>query len=101
MRVAFLLLAEQAFFRREDRSSAVDVDGAAFEHDTGAARLRADRFCMRGVRHETSNLLVEAPVGVFCPRVETELGSEWLWFPVLVYGQSPLVRPGNIRLSRS
>ena len=78
--VALLDLAEQAFFGGEQDPCAVDVDGAAFEHE---AALLAVRHRLVGchsrqtaaARRRGRDLVVEVPVGILGPGVEAPVGD--------------------------
>src|SRR6266487_106608 len=91
VRVALLLLAEQAFLGREDCAGAVDVDRATLEHDAGTDCKRPDFRRVSSFGHEAADFFVVTPVGIFGPRVKAKLEGEWL-----MWGQS--VRPGKARL---
>ena len=76
VRIALLLFAQQAFFRREDGAGAVDVDRAAFENDASADRFRANLGGVGSLGHQAADFFVVAPVGVLGPRVEAELQGQ-------------------------
>ena len=76
VRIAFLHFAEQAFFRRQNRAGAVDVDGAAFEHDAAFRRERTEFLSVRSLRHQAADFFVVTPVGILSPGVEAEFHGE-------------------------
>ena len=73
VRIAFLHLAEQAFFCGENRAGAVDIDGAAFEHDAFFGRERTDFLECAAFDIKDADFFVVTPVGIFRPGVEAEL----------------------------
>src|SRR6266852_7038887 len=75
-RIALLTFAEQAFFGREQRSSAVYVDRATFEHDALLAEEGTDFTGVGGVRHVAADFFVALEVGIFGPGVEAPFDSQ-------------------------
>ena len=76
VRISLLLFAEQAFFCRENRSRAVDVDRPTFENDALTKPFRTNVPCVGRLGHEASDLLVVAPVGVLSPAIKAEFNGE-------------------------